>query len=522
MRRWSHYLGGVVAAVGLLGFAAGVNGESCSLDLKKVNRESSSRADYIFRATYPQSFMVPITEGMRFGGQADVPKFADVIKKEPEKYQAKHPVRGVFKLGSQSFGYVLDSSVKKPDDEKKKGEEKKAEAEAEESGGLLSSLSRMLTGRKAAPKQAKSFQVVPYDRLYFDLDHDGDLTDEKVIEAQSTQSYGSNDYFATSFPRIDVAIEIDSTKMDYAFTLTANSQGSGSHGYLSGSVNAAAYREGEITLAGKKHRLVLIDFNSNGRFDDESEINSSVRMADGQVYVTQGDRLYVDPDLNEASRSAYDLTANDDCHPVGKFTQLDGRFYELTVSPAGDKLTLEPSDVGVGYVSNPNQNYSAVVYGDRGLVKIRSDESGMAPLPIGPWKLQAYTLDRTGMEEPKKADSESETSILGLLTEALGPTMAARAPRSTIVSATATMKYEAVEVNKDGTVELPFGPPYRPAVDVQYPQGSNQVSLGMSLIGSADEICTDMQINGARPGKPEFSITTADGKKVADGVFEYG
>ena len=498
---------------GLLGLATNANGESCSLELKKVDTDSSNRTDYLFRATYPQHFTVPITEGIRFGGQNDQPKFADVIKKEPEKYQAKHPVRGVIKLGSQSFGYALDSSVKGSDDEKE------PEAKAEQSGGLLSSLRRLLTGEKAKPKNPKSFQAVPYDRLYFDRDHDGDLTDEKVIEARSTSSYGNRNYFRTSFSRIDVAIEVDSAKTEHAFTLSVTAHGLGTYGYVSGSVNSAAYREGEITLAGKKHRVVLIDFNSNGRFDDEPEINS-IRTPDGKVWATQGDRLYVDPDLSASSRNPYDVSSSNDLFEVSRLIHLDGQFHDLTVSPTGDKLTLEPSDIAVGYVSNPNQDFSAVVYGEQGLVKIRSDESGKAPLPIGSWKLQAYTLDRTGMEKPKK--TESEPSILDLLSEALGPTIAARAPRSTIVLATATVKYEAVEVKEGQTCELPFGPPYRPTVDVQYPQGTNLVSLGMSLIGSADEVCTEMQINGNQPGKPKFTITTADGKTVAEGEFEYG
>lgn len=85
MRKWSRYLRGVVATVGLLGAAAHVNAESCSLELKKVDTNSSSRANYIYRATYPQHFTVPITEGIQFGGQNDLPKFADVVKKEPQK-----------------------------------------------------------------------------------------------------------------------------------------------------------------------------------------------------------------------------------------------------------------------------------------------------------------------------------------------------------------------------------------------------------------------------------------------------
>lgn len=401
-------------------------------------------------------------------------------------------------------------------------EDKKEAKETEKSSGWLSSLRRLLTGEEAEPKNAKSFQVVPYDRLYFDRDHDGDLTDEKVIVGQSTNSYSALNYSSTTFPRIDVLTEIDSTKLDYAFTLTATASGSGTYGYVSGSLNSAVYREGQITLAGKKRRIVLIDFNSNGRFDDEPRINTSMRTPDGKVWATQGDRFYVDPDLNAASRNPYDVSSSNDLFEVSELVNLDGRFYDLTVSPAGDKLTLDPSNVAVGHVSNPNPKFRAVVYGDQGFVKISSDDSGKALLPVGSWKLQAYSLDRTGMEEPKKKDTESESSILGLLTEALGPTVAARAPRSTTVSATATMKYKAVEVKKGQTVELPFGAPYLPTVDVQYPQGSNQVSLGMSLIGSADEICTDMRIKGSQPGKPSFSITTADGKTILDGEFEYG
>lgn len=518
MGNWSRYLWGVVAAAGLLELASSADAESCSLELKKVDTAASNRADYIFRATYPQHFNVPITEGVRFGGQDNLPKFADVINKEPDKYHTKHPVRGVIKLGSQNFGYVLDSSVKETDPEEGDDEKK---ADGKEESSLLSGLARLFSGSKKETKQ-ESFQAVPYDRLYFDRNHNGDLTDEEVIEAKSTNSYGSSDYFATSFPRIDVTIKVDSTTLDYAFTFSATSHGSGNFGYLSGSVNAAAYREGEITLGDKKHRVFLIDYNSNGRFDDEPAINASVRTSDGKVYVTQGDRLYIDPDLKDTSRNPYGAATDDDLYDVSTLIHLDGRFYELTVSPAGDKLSLEPSDTPVGYVSNPNKNFRAVVYGEKGFLKVRSNESGKAPLPAGEWKLQAYVIDGTGMEEPKKANAEESLSVIGLLTQSLGPPMAALAPRSTMVSATGTVNYKAVEVIEGETVELPFGPPYRPMVDVQYRQGTNVVSLGMSLVGVADEICTDMKIRGNKPGKPKFTIATAGGETVDEGVFEYG
>ncbi len=516
MRKWLRYIGGMVAVVSLLGLPPNVHGESCSLELKKTDPTTSSRESYIFRATSSQHFSKAITGGIRFGGKNDVPEFDEVIKTDRAEYRATHPVRGVIKLGSQDFGFVLDSSVNK---EEELDEEEQAD-QKEESGGLLSSLSRILLGEKAKPKKTDDFQLVPYDRLYFDCDHDGDLTDEEVVDASTTSNYADRTYVATSFPRVDVPILVDSTKLDYAFTLRVTAQSSSSYAYVSGSVSAAAYREGEITVAGNKHRVVLVDFNSNGRFDDEPAINPSVRTSDGKVYATQGDRLYIDPDLNAVSRSPYDISTADDQFDVCKLLHLDGRFYELTVSPAGDKLSLEPSEVEVGYVSNPNPA-TVVVYGDQGLVKIRYDESGKAPLPVGAWKLRSYTIDRSGMDEPKKA-AEAEPSILGVLSEALGPTAAARAPRSTVVSATATSRYETVDVEKGETVPLPFGPPYRPTVDVQYQQGTGQVSLGLTLLGTADEVCTDMKIKGSRPGKPRFTITDVAEDQVAEGEFEYG
>ena len=79
-----------------------------------------------------------------------------------------------------------------------------------------------------------------------------------------------------------------------------------------------------------------------------------------------------------------------------------------------------------------------------------------------------------------------------------------------------------VKVTKDATVRLPFGPPYKPVVKVGYRQAEGKVQLQMSLVGSAGEICDDMQVNGRRPGTPEFTITDPKGKVVESGSFEYG
>ncbi len=62
----------------------------------------------------------------------------------------------------------------------------------------------------------------------------------------------------------------------------------------------------------------------------------------------------------------------------------------------------------------------------------------------------------------------------------------------------------------------------RSSLSGMYTQGAGKVSLSMSLVGNADEICTNLIVNGKRPGKPTFTITTEKGEDVDTGNFEYG
>ena len=114
--------------------------------------------------------------------------------------------------------------------------------------------------------------------------------------------------------------------------------------YATVSLSSAAYREGDITLEGKRHHVVLIDFNSNGRFDDEIKISQNVHTPDGRLYPEQGDMLLIDPNIGQSGPSTHPTmsTSGDYRHHVSRLVNIDGRFYDWTISPAGDKLTLIP------------------------------------------------------------------------------------------------------------------------------------------------------------------------------------
>jgi hypothetical protein len=309
--------------------------------------------------------------------------------------------------------------------------------------------------------------------------------------------------------------------MEYAFNFTVGSYGSTRYSYANASLSAAAYRDGEVKLDGKKTRIVLVDYNSNGRFDDGWSIDPNIHYSGGGVYAKKGDMVFVAPDASVTS--GYSPTTNDSQQYLSELVNIEGRFFDVKVSPAGDKMTLTPSSIPVGHVTNPNKGYRAIVYSDIGLMKISGDDSGKATLPEGEWKLASYTIDRTGFVEEKKEEEKKEpASLLDTLSAALTQNQPSSRSRRTHISAYGTDNFVAVKVRGGETVEFPFGPPYTPTVTASHGSGSSTASLGMALIGSGDERVSSIYVNGSRPPQPEFTITDPDGKQVQTGKFEYG
>jgi len=103
---------------------------------------------------------------------------------------------------------------------------------------------------------AKDKKSRGYDRLYFDLNANGDLTDDQPIDALTTESprvVFPSEYSDHQFPRVDLSIPWDGKSLEYSFQFSADTYGSSSYRYASASLRAAVYRVGQITLEGQKH-----------------------------------------------------------------------------------------------------------------------------------------------------------------------------------------------------------------------------------------------------------------------------
>ncbi len=488
MNVWLRRLGGALCAAGLtLAALADARAETCRLELKLLERIERFQGDtlpleYLYQSVRPQHFYMQIVDGRANPGDSLAEQFKKLVKKEPEEYHSKHPLRAVAKLGSREYCFVLDAE--EPDSK-------------------------------------------DYGLLYFDRNLNGDLTDDEPISAKKLPGIMPAGYWRGGFPRIELTVEAGGEKFDYAFYFQAYANtGREEHKYVSASLTAAAYREGEITLDGKKRRVVLLDYDSNGRFDDVMKIPEGVQMADGRIYAQPGDMLLVDPETDQGRYGLYRITSNDFQHAVSRWANIEGRFYDLKVTPAGERLTLTRSEVAVGAITNANENFRAMVYSEDGaLLKIEGGKDKPVPLPEGSWRLLDYTIDLTPKPQTDPEDKEKpkeEKSLLEVLVEALaGSSREPSRPRYTIISASGTRDYKPVRVVKGKTAEFPFGPPYTPVVKVDYVT-SDKANLGLSIVGSADEVCTDLTVNGGRPDKPKFTISTKDGEEVTSGSFEYG
>jgi hypothetical protein len=540
-----RFVTAIAAAGAVFAAVAFAKAETWTLELKRQESNNQNFGGMSFRygATSPQQIFIPMmlpgNRGRNPQSESQAAAFKRLVTKEP-KYQSDSPLRGVVKLGSQEYAFAVDGTPVNLEANDGKSESAKAKPDS-----AIARLTDKLVNA-ASPKR------VNYNRLYFDFNQNGDLTDDKVVEAESQSGsyaampYGmhetnssrpqTNWYSHIRFPRIDLTIDVDGKPLNYSFFLTGFVQVSQNYSYANIMINAATLREGDITLDGKKHHVVLVDFNSNGRFDDQANIRRDVRTPDGRLFPQQGDMLLIDPDVSNTGRtydSFYDPTGSSYRHYVSNLIWIDGRFYNLKISPAGDKLTLNPSSAPLGSVTNPNDDFTAIVYGAQGFLKISGKKGKPVAIPEGKWKLLSYTIHDIPAQQPgetadkKKEEALKEVATIGELGTQLlalfgGGAPAMSRPRYSFVSAQATRDYKAITVRKGETVELPFGPPYKAMVKADFfanRDQNRQLSLSMSLIGSAGEVCTVLMVDG-QPPRPEFTIAGRAGKVVQQGYFD--
>ncbi|NLF08606.1 MAG: hypothetical protein GX594_11600, partial [Pirellulaceae bacterium] len=301
---------------------------------RKSRGKSASLAEYVLQLTRPQR----IVQQGQGGGPAEN-EFRQAVNKEPN-YVFQMPFRGVVKFGGRSYGFALDA-----------------------------------VGAKA----------VGYDRLYFDVNGNGDLTDDHAVSAAEAAQTGPN-LSQSQFPPVNVTFDADGEQVEHAFLLGVVCNMAGGKFQANASVYSALAREGFLAQGKKRTKIMLIDHNSNGRFDDAVAVNPNGSLA-------EGDLLLVNPNPRKATSGG----PGADRSPVGKVVFVGKSFYRMSVPPDGAKLQLEPLRLGLGDVVCAGHAFRAVLASDDyGVVVIAGAKDQKIALAEGTWKVVNYTLDATG------------------------------------------------------------------------------------------------------------------------------
>lgn len=370
-------------------------------------------------------------------------EFERLVKKEPE-YRGALPCRGVLKVGDGQLLVALDSWQLK--------------------GG--------------------------YDTLYVDFNRNLDLTDDEPIHLAQPD--------ARVFPPVAIKVGEGSDAFTWAFTAYAYQRNlAGQRSYGHAQFRASTYREGSVELDGKTVRIVLLDYNSNGRYDDATTVDPAGVASTGLLYARTGDHLLIDPDDEPPVYRYYYMTSLLARHPISRLACIGGKFYQCSVAPSGATVEFEPVECPMGSLAFDAPSWQALLLGEAGVVKVVGERGRPAPLPAGEWKLVEYTAY-------------------------YGPREARNAEDLTLVAARGAVDAPAIVVEAGKSTSAPWGPPYRlGVVAAPVPQGST-CELSLRITGRAGEVCNNLLLKGERPGPPTFVIAAPDGRKVESGVFEYG
>ena len=231
----------------------------------------------------------------------------------------------------REFHFVIDESGEKP----AAAEDKSDDTESKESVSLLDRLSSALMGTQGEQREQRAPEVLPitYDRLYFDLNGDLDLTNDPVLVPMKRPPAGA---IPTWDAKQKVAFEYLNVPFDYGpeqgerpfkimprFLLREYKGEEYAYVYFT----ATTARMGTIRMGSQRYDAVLGQPHLiAGRFD---------RPYTG---------LYLSP-VGSADRGESWWGADELC----AMRQVDGKYYTTSASPAGDKLFVRPyeGDLGV-------------------------------------------------------------------------------------------------------------------------------------------------------------------------------
>ena len=365
-----------------------------------------------------------------------------------------------------------------------------------------------------------------YNRIYFDANANGDLTDDPAIDGSFNLRGGC---CITDFKAIDATVLIDGKSLSYSFMPNVHfhpksaktkpvkkSTASKLKRLLGGgdsdtsknpsdqiemsqedlrgnkgfSLRTNCYYKGRFNLEGSDYQVQLGDTDLNGCF---GEMKPTIQQND-KIYLAGGN----------------DSIQRNDGQACGDMLMIGDKLFGSKVSTAEGKMTLAPMTEGLGTLDLAAAPERMVLYStepEHTVVIYRAGKQ--IQIPAGQYKLFNYDL--------RSKDEWGDG--WRLLAEATG-------------------EFKPVTVASGQPTTLAFGEPYTGRIELnerdiaKVRRGNNSIRLNFNIYGSVGErVAEVLHVSGNqtqiprasnKPIPPKYRITQADGELVTQGKFEYG
>ncbi len=347
-----------------------------------------------------------------------------------------------------------------------------------------------------------------YNRLHFDANGNGDLTDNPVIEGKLEQRR-DRDSVSVSFPPVDMHVTHRDQQIPYSFlasmqmwrfsqlqTMSKREQ----ERMLRLMVRPHCHYEGAFTLDDKTYRFALSDANVNGLFDDILSAQRSTITVDGveRLLPQRPDTFF----LSEGDR----ISRHDWLH-LGRYLVLDNRVFEVNLDAAREILTL--TEITDGLASLPlaaQAEQLTLMARDSGVGVMARQPGAVMPVPEDAYRMVACRIiraDEWGDQWVIRGEGNDDASFIA--------------------------------ATPDAETALVFGDPLVGSVVGMQARHGTTYRLSFRLRGAGDERITEVtRISGTateipistrrrnHPEEPTYQIVRLDGTVVASGQLDYG
>lgn len=308
----------------------------------------------------------------------------------------------------------------------------------------------------------RSRKTGPYNRLYIDSDADRSLADETAVRPHRRRIQGGRQ--SAEFRQVKVLLGGADGPVAFHLDLSLSIVGSETPQLVA---TAGGGYEGPVKIGQREAHCSLFDSNGNGAFDD--------------AYL----------DLQRSDQIHMDLGTTLIPARAGKYIQIEGTLYRLTIARDGSFVELAPpKDAVMGIVRVAEDVGKLSLGGSNGLLFMKVTD-GMVTLPVGKYRVNRWERQRT-----------DSAGVRWKLTGA------------------APAKATVLEVTTDRPGKLDLAGPILASVSARGQRGSHGF-FNPKLTGPHGQRVTITR-NGRRPPAPKLRIRNESGSYDRRFTFEYG